>query len=363
MPGIVTATQTADSHAFYIDGYMPGYEADKLPVERVDFTSLSRLIVARMVPRADGTLGTTFDTTKGLDFARRAGKATHAAKRRAILMIGGEGTHTEFATTASEPAKRKRLVAELVRLVRDLEFDGIDLDWEPIKPEDRTPLLALLDEIRAASPMLELSIPVGWDASVEPFWGELAQRVARVNIMSYAMAGAWQGWSPWHSSALAGESSKTPSSVAHAVQTYLDSGVPRAKLGVGAGFFGMCWQGSAGPGVSGSNAQVVAGDGTLPFSEITRNYLPLAKSQGGAAALFDEAASVPYLTFGGPRGGGPKQCSWLSYEDERSLRAKAKFVKEKKLGGLVIWTLAQGYLQERGSHPLLQALRNELDAR
>lgn len=341
--------------AFAIDGYFPGYEAGRMPVSQVHFQALSRLMVARVTPRADGSIDTSFDTQNGGDFASRAVQAAHQAGRKAILMVGGEGARPGFLA-ARDAAKRKMLVLALTRYARELRFDGLDVDWEPIQAEDHAPLLALIDELRSAAPTLEFSVPVGWDAKMDVFYGDLAKRVSRINIMTYAMAGPWPQWSSWHSSALRGDAPETPSSVARAVKSYLDSGVPREKLGVGAGFFGMCWQKVSGPSQKlMGGASVAAGDGTLPYVDILRTYKPLAEKSGSVS--FDETAQVPHLTFKAPS--GPKSCSWISYEDERSLRAKAQYIRAEHLAGIVIWTLPQGFLTERSTEPLLQVLAEE----
>jgi chitinase len=355
-------SNAANSPAFYIDAYFPGYETKLLPIDRIDFAALTRLIVARVTPRPNGSLETTFDTEKGLDFAQRATRAVHSHGRKAILMVGGEGAHAGFIAATTSVEKRRTLIQSLLSVVNAAQFDGIDLDWEPIETADQTPLLALLDELTAKAPALELSVPVGWDLKTDAFYGQLAKRVARINLMTYVMAGAWPGWKVWHSSALRGDGEGTPSSVAHSVKVALESGVPRNKLGVGAGFYGMCWSGPKGPGEALGGSTVKASDGALSFAEIERTYLPLARKTVGAATLFDETARAPSLRFDKPA--GPKGCTWISYEDARSIGEKAKFVREEGLAGMIVWTLPQGYLQERerenAAHPLLAAMRKEL---
>jgi chitinase len=353
-----TQTAAPDSRAPYIDAYFPGYEAGLLSVDRIDFALLTRLIVARVTPRKDGTLETSFDMQKGLAFAQKAARAAHDKGRKVILMIGGEGAHEGFLAASKDADHRRALVTALLDVVRAGPFDGVDLDWEPIEASDHAPLLALVDALKLAMPALELSVPVGWNQAVDPFYGELAKRVERINIMSYVMAGAWSGWSTWHSSALKGDTEKTPSSVARAVKIYLDSGVPKNKLGVGAGLYGMCWQGPQGPGEVVGTSKVVASDNVISFAEITRTYLPLTSKVPGAKALWDETARVPSLQYAKPS--GPKGCTWISYEDERSLTEKANFIREQGLAGIIVWTLPQGYLSESGTHPLLQTLHKAL---
>ena len=47
------------------------------------------------------------------------------------------------------------------------------------------------------------------------------------------------GWLSWHHSPLFGEAPSHPTSIASTVQAYLNAGVPRAKLGIGVGLYGL----------------------------------------------------------------------------------------------------------------------------
>jgi chitinase len=73
---------------------------------------------------------------------------------KTLLSIGG-WTYTQISKhldgPASTPAGRKRFADSCVELIKDLGFDGIDVDWEyPESPEQGHQLLLLLREIRSA---------------------------------------------------------------------------------------------------------------------------------------------------------------------------------------------------------------------
>jgi chitinase len=158
--------------------------------------------------------------------------------------------------------------------------------------------------------------------------------VDQINVMSYGMSGTNPGWDSWHSSPLHwNQNDDTPVGIDATVDALLAAGVPAGQLGIGAGFFGQCYTKPVErPMQALSDSTIVVVD----YSVIATTYLPATTRQ------WDAAASVPYLSFTSPH--APDGCTYLTYEDEQSLSAKASYAKSKGLGGLIVWTLNQGYV-------------------
>ena len=340
----------------WVEGYYVGYERDLYPIGEVDFSAVTHLMVGRARPLADGTVTTDFDidNVNGPIWAQAAVDAAHAAGRAAVLMVGGAGEIDGWRGAASD-ANRGAFVANLFTVVDEFGFDGLDLDWEPLEETDKPDFQALAQALRAQRPALILTVPVGWiNANFadppDPWWGEIAPLFDRINIMTYDMAGPWQGWQSWHNSALQGETPTTPSSVSSSVLFYLASGVPAQTLGVGTAFYGYCWQGVTGPLQDGGS--ISAGDGTMTFANIIENYYT------PALRVWDTSALVPYLSSAAPLGAAG--CNFVSYEDEQSIAEKGALVRMQGLGGTIIWTISQGHLADQPPgqrDPLLDAIR------
>jgi chitinase len=340
----------------WVAGYYVGYERDLYPLGELDFSAVTHLMVGRARPAAGGGLVTDFDidAVNGPAWAQAAVDAAHAAHRKAVLMVGGAGEIGGWRDAAAA-ANRAAFVASLLAAVDRFGFDGLDLDWEPLESVDRPAFRALAAALRAARPGLILTVPVGWvNANFadppDPYWGEIAPLFDRIAVMTYDMAGPWDGWQSWHNAALQGEAPATPSSVASSIAFYRASGVPAARLSMGLAFYGYCWQGVTGPRQSGGS--VAAGDGAMSYAAIATSYAT------PAAEAWDAAAHVPYLSSAVPL--GPAGCNFVSYDDARSIADKGAFARAQGLGGTIIWTIGQGHLGERPAgqrDPLLQAVR------
>ena len=339
-------------------GYYAGYEAAKYPVAEIGWNGLTHVAVAFYLPDTKGGLDESLfqSAIEGPKLGHAIVDAAHKAGKKAVASVGGAGMHDALVASASN-ANRATFVARIKKLVTDYGYDGVDIDWEPLPAADVTSLEALAKDLRAALPGVLLTIPIGTlnhnlkeDVSFMP---KIAAVFDQLNMMSYSMAGAYPGWKSWHASPLHwnGDTS-TPTGIDDSVDAFLAAGVPAAKLGVGAGFYGLCYTApvNAPPQVLGAST-IKASDGAMSYAAIMTSYW------SAPAAKWDAAAKVPYLGFA--QATGPQGCTYVSYEDAQSLAEKGAYTKSKKLGGIIIWTINQGYLPAAPvgqKNPLLGAI-------
>ena len=346
------------ANSSWVMGYYVGYLANRQPIEAIDWGGLTHLAVGIVLPKNDGSLdmGSAFDATKRAQIIQNG----HAKGRKVLAMIGGENTGPQWFEASSK--NRANFISSLKKLVTNEGFDGLDLDWEPLETVQQPELLSLTKELRAALPNAILTFPAdGADNANFPadrkFFAQLAPYVDQINAMTYGMSGAYDGWKTWHSSPLypSGDSA-APTSIELTVNGYLKAGVPAAKLGIGIGFYGQCYSAPATKpledtiGRNPNGAKIIAGDNDLSYANIVRQYEPLGTKN------WDATARVPYLSF--PLPNGVKGCTYLTYENEQSILEKAKFVKDKGLGGAIIWNINEGYISgATPANPLLDAAR------
>jgi chitinase len=337
----------------WVSAYYAVWDHDPYGPSSVDYSALTHLLVVAAGPKPDGTLDTSFalDPAYGPTIARALTARAHAAGKQALLVVAANWLGADFPSAASD-AHRPTLVASLLAAASDLGFDGFDLYWMPAGDADKAHLLALAQDLRAAAPGKMLTLPVPWTSGsypdADPWYGStIAGLVDQMNVGTWSMAGAWGPFFPsWFSSALDGATTAGAPTVAACLSGYAAAGVPKARLGMGIGFLGLCYSGGSvtAPG-QGLGADTVA---ELPYSTIMASYYATS------AYHYDTAVQQPYLSFTTPYASG---CTYLPYEDETSIAAKGAWLRASGYGGTTVWTLNQGYLPASSSSPLLGAVK------
>ena len=324
-------------------------------VSSIDWDGLTHVAAAFYVPDGSGGWASGyFDTATATDLIT----AGHAHGKKVLASIGGAGSGPVFeqSTQNAMPA----FVASLEALVA-MGYDGLDIDWEGgnlSTQQDQMLQQSLVSALRQQSPGAILTLTAGYENENSlddlSWYGTMAAQLDQINLMTYGMAGAWQGWQSWHSSPLHWNMvSSTPTGIDSSVAHYLAANVPAGKLGIGIGFYGMCYTAPVTAPVQALvGSQVAASDGTMSYPNILSSYY------SASAYHYDSAAEAPYLTLGGSN---PQGCTYVSYEDATSIAAKGAWVKAQGLGGAILWEIGEGFVPSaatvQGQNPLLEATK------
>jgi chitinase len=346
----------------WVMGYYPSWDdpvnGGKYPVTAIDWDGLTHVATAFYLPDGQGGWKSgTFDaTTAGLIIT-----AAHAHGKKAIASIGGAGSGPVF--DGSTQTAMTTFVTNLEALVT-MGYDGLDIDWEGgnlTAAQDQALETSLVTALRKASPNIVLTLTAGYEnenlLDDLSWYGTIAAQLDQINLMTYGMSGAYQGWESWHSSPLHwNKNTSTPTGIDASVSHYLAAHVPAAKLGIGSGFYGECYTSPVtAPAQALGGSTVAASDGTMSYTNIMASYF------SASAYHYDSAADVPYLTLSGSNA---QNCTFVSYEDATSLAAKGAWVKAQGLGGVIIWTISEGYVASGANvaarNPLLEVMRTAL---
>ncbi|KAL8907850.1 MAG: hypothetical protein Q9207_001174 [Kuettlingeria erythrocarpa] len=252
---------------------------------------------------------------------------------KVLLSIGGWTYSANFAKPASTQEGRSKFATTAVQLVKDLGFDGLDIDWE--YPKDATEAqnyVDLLAEIRKGldavhhqgKMLLTVACPAGAKNYEILKLKAMDEYLDFWNLMAYDYAGSWDS-TAGHQANLFPDSdnpSSTPFSTASAVEYYTSHGVASSKIVLGMPLYGRAFTATNGPG------KPYSGIGEGSYEKGIWDFKVLPKE--GAKEFVDKkiGASWSYDT-------GSKMM--VSYDNAEIADRKVQFVKKRGLGGAMWW--------------------------
>lgn len=309
------------------------------------------------------------------------------------VSLGGWSKSGDFSAVCANEATRKNLVDNVMKFIRYTNMDFVDVDWEypgsqrqadlvdnkndegtPQASEaDRENYILFLQDLRKAldaqgqelNRTYELSVAISASKATLGLGTDirrLFETVDFANVMTYDMRGAWDEYSghqtglytnpddPYRESGL---------SVDDAVTYLLANGARADKIVIGAAFYTRGWQKvDAGnnpelPGLFGK-AELCNKDADQSPSRGANNEAPMKDGEGGRAGgvwsyrsldglkaaypglkeYWDDTAKAPYLY-------SEQTGAFFTYDNQRSVLEKTKYVKEKGLGGMISWMASQ----------------------
>ena len=270
---------------------------------------------------------------------------------KVIVSVGGwqaEG----FSDAAFTADSRRRFAGSVVDLVRSHRVDGVDLDWEypgqgaggiKHRPQDKQNFTHLLAEVRrqldAASDADHRTGPTRYlltiaSADREYFdhteMDRLHVHLDWINVMAYDFFNSLTPTTGHHAGLYPSErAAPTDRNADASIRQHLAAGIPPAKLVLGVAFYGRGFAGVQAQG-NGVNQKYERYEGDHPFRELATELI----GRQGFEPHWDERARAPYLWNAATR-------TFITYDDARSIGAKAGYVRAKGLGGMMFWELSQ----------------------
>ena len=339
------------THPIWISAYYPNWiqRYSSLKPRDIDYTAFSHLIQFSIVPNSDGSINTDTDKTITADQSAAVLGEAHAAGDKVLICVGGENTAPTFGPAISDSV-RASTVNNIVQFAVSRGYDGIDIDYEPLKDADVPNYEKFIRDLRhtmnQAKPGLLLTAAV---ANQPELFARLQDQFDQINLMTYALSGAWPGWFTWFDSPLSSgktlfSDGKPPPSARGMVDRFIKAGVNRSKLGIGIDFNGLAWNGADGPrqGIQGVTTQGIS------YHDIMDKYfLP-------ELYHWDKDALASYLGIDTP------SKMFIAYDDEHVCQEKIAYVRKNHLGGAILWELGGGWRDSQPAgqrDPLLQAVK------
>jgi chitinase len=286
---------------------------------------------------------------------------THNAGKKVLICIGGASTQSGFqgATTA---AKRGLFVTNLVNFMSARGYDGIDIDWEPLDASDANQFTNFVETLRTAldalNPRPLLTIALASPPTPAPLVASVKSQFDQINLMTYDLSGAYPGWVTWFNAPLYDGGYRFPStgslvpSTDGMVNSLTSAGVPAAKLGIGLAFFGWIWSAGAGTSTGGASLPRQSWAAAPMTSQASYNTI-IATYYQSNLYHWDDAAQSAYLSIDNS---GSSNDKFISYDDIRACQSKVSYARNHRLGGIMIWELAQDHLAGQPD-PLLESIK------
>ncbi len=215
----------------------------------------------------------------------------------------------------NSPALRAKTVSNILTVVKDNGYNGVNIDFENIPPADRDLFTRFISEVSSALQKIgyitTISIPAktydeltGWNGAFD--YKELGVIADRIMLMTYDEH--WFGGPP---------GPVASAGWVEQVISYAGSQIPANKLLLGIGMYGYDWEVNSGKAF------------TLPAGKT----LGQAK-RFGAVVNWDDTAQVPYFYYWA---NGIKHVVW--FESNNSAAFKLDMVNRYNLAGVAIWRL------------------------
>jgi len=265
------------------------------------------------------------------------------------LAIGGwnEGSKN-YSLLVSNPEQRQRFVKQVTGFVMKYNFDGLDLDWEyPTQrggqPKDRENFVALTKELRQEFDKhgLLLTSAIGAAKNViDQAYDirQLSRYLDFLHIMCYDYGGSWDKKVSYNAPLTAPGDNVL--SVQFTIDYLLRLGAPPEKLVMGLPFYGRTFKtpsdGNLGDATDGTAFQgpLTREDGFLGYNEICNM---LSNDSAGWTTVWDgETSQVLAKSERDPLTGF---VNVVTFDNSRSIANKIKFALERRLGGLMIWSV------------------------
>lgn len=275
---------------------------------------------------------------------------------KVLLSLGGWGGCETCSDIFNSAANRKAFAQSTLKIIREYQADGIDLDWEyptiegfpghKFAAHDRDNFSELVRELRKAlGTQYEISFAAGgFDhyLATAVDWKTIMPLLDNVNLMTYDIVNGGTPHTGHHTALYSTPQQKD--STDNAVQHLLHLGVAPEKIVIGAAFYARVWKEVAQTNNGLYQTGVhIEGAG---FKEFPARY----PSNKGFVYHWDDIAKAPYYY-------SATQKIFATFDDPRSLGEKVKYLRTHKLGGIMFWQLPQ----DTDNNGLLNSIHENLD--
>lgn len=264
----------------------------------------------RVVPYVNAA-GTSYEDPTILAYLRDRGILTIPTVAN---ILDGTWNGALVSTIIADPVLSEANIASLVALAVEHGFDGIDLDYENLRADDRAAFSSFVERLgvalHAQGKLLTVNVyaktyePGSWDGPRAQDWTALGTAADQVRIMTYEYS--------WSTSA---PGPIAPINWVSDVIAFARTQIPAAKIMQGVPLYGYDWVGQRGSELVWRDAMALAATYGVPVS-------------------WDTATSSPWFQYTVKT---TQHTVW--FENAASVAAKLDVANTYDIGGVTIWRL------------------------
>lgn len=269
---------------------------------------------------------------------------------RMVLAVGGYGA--DGFSDAALDGNRYLFTESIINLVKELDLDGVDIDWEypafdawntqKARPEDTKNFTSLMKELREKLyrlPHKNQNYLLTFASGTQDWYFQnvevkkVEKYVDYINVMTYDLTGKWSDTTGFNSNLYVDSQGKSKHSIDGIISMYLDHDIDSKKLLLGVPAYSYGWKNVKDS--KGSKNGLFAPGTPIDIDKVNLHYKQIEKAylnKNGFKRYFDDQAKAAYLYDGK---------TFISYEDKEALKEKVAYIQSKNLGGAMVWQYAQ----------------------
>ncbi|MEK7254579.1 MAG: glycosyl hydrolase family 18 protein [Bacteroidota bacterium] len=296
---------------------------------------------------------------------------------RVVISVGGWTMSEQFPSICASAEKRRRFAESCREIIGRFGVDGIDIDWEYPgyqahngSSADRENFTLLLEAIRdtfdvmtaetGKSYLLTSCFGVSPNRLAFIEWHKVKHLLDFVNLITYDYYGLDHHQTNHHSPLFSPAKGLTGYDMSSTVQHLMEEyDVPAHKITVGIPFYGKAIKTKGDPDLHVASRKSRDAK-TFPEDVGSPMFYNILARQGLFNYQWDSLAQAPFLQ------GKHKLNTFVTYDDERSVAQKARFILEQNLAGAIVWDITGDYVEsspgsgEVAGTPLATALCDAL---
>jgi len=335
-----------------IIGYVGGY-GGRLVSDTIYVKQLSHINYA-FVDIKDNRAWLHNEATDTINFRKLVAFKKHNPDLKILISVGGWTWSKNFSDAVLTDSSTYYFAKSAVDIVTQYNMDGVDIDWEypgmmgdsnVYRPEDKEHYTLLFKDLRFLFDSVAkidnkkyfVTTAVGGSTAYiqHTEMDKVQLYTDYINVMSYDYDESGDSISSHHTNLYTSAGYEHLSSTDKSIQNFIRAGVPANKIVMGVAFYGkgQLMDSSVSTGLYTKSIKSVRGGGYSYLKDSVVN-------QNGYKRYWDKHAKAPYLF-------NEEKKVFITYDDEKSIKQKCKYIKKHGLAGAMFWEYSgdkKGYL-------------------